>query len=401
LQIVTAIDTGKMVHRTLGGLKSVLKLGPMVLDGCLASHYFNAGVSDAATLVTSAGIDLTSCWDDLHKNLPIWYSRKRTDTKFSTANKGSHRGDWEIEISFWDVHYAGFGYVVSRWNTLMQSPHAQLFCSTLLRRLFFLYFFSLELDCKSMTNEKWEEWLLWCKRLIDVLSETPSGRGAVAATAHVRTQGYRPETISLDARAYVSDATVRTFSNLLQVTTHLFGLPSTPQVGVFGKELFALLRKYNVYLGVELTSRNSFLSPLQIQTDWPFQTRPQQSDMCVRILCLAKNATTFRYDWVEDRKDEMPSKQYGDGVVSLFDTRVESLEALRDAENPWVFPRFQGTQEYFSDCLEQILSRVRADERGQLDAWQQLYTLACVKTYFKDFWTIRTPETQWLALITL
>ena len=60
MQIVTAIDTGKMVHRTLGGLKSVLKLGPMVLDGCLASHYFNAGVSDAATLVTSAGIDLTS-----------------------------------------------------------------------------------------------------------------------------------------------------------------------------------------------------------------------------------------------------------------------------------------------------------------------------------------------------
>jgi hypothetical protein len=172
----------------------------------------------------------------------------------------------------------------------------------------------------------------------------------------------------------MSEATVRTFSNLLQVTMHpgLFGLPSTPQVGAFHTELFALLRKYNVYLGVELTSRNLFLSPLQIQTDWPFQMRPQQSDMCVRILCLAKNATTFRHDWVTDRNDEMPSSQYGEGVVSLFDTRVESLEALRDAENPRVFPRFQGTQEDLSDCLEQILSRVRADQRGQLDAWQQL-----------------------------
>ena len=404
LQIVAAIDTGKMVHRTLGGLRSLLKLSPMVLEGRLASQHFDVGVSDVAMLATSAGIDLTSWWDDLHKHLPIWYSRERIHTKLSTANKGSHRGYtklstankgghlgyWEIENSFWGAHYTGVGYVVSRWNTLMQSPHAQLFCSTLLRRLFFLH-------------AKWkrEEWLPWSKRLIDGLSETSSGRGAVAATAHLRVGVvHRSVTISWDARAYVSEATVRTFSNLLKVTIDLFGLPSTPQVGIFHTEIFALLRKYNVYLGVELMSRERVLSPLQIQTDWPLQTRPQQSDNCLRILCLAK--PIFGQHWIADRNGEMPSHQYGEDVISLFDTRVESLEALRDAYvNPRVFPRFQGTQGDFSDCLEQILSRVRADERGQLDAWQQLYTLACVKTYFKDFWTIRTPETQWLALITL
>jgi hypothetical protein len=111
-------------------------------------------------------------------------------------------------------------------------------------------------------------------------------------------------------------------------------------------------------------------------------------------------------DWVRAqraRSMENSGEQYGKNVVSLFDTRIESLEALQeDVDGIFgAFPRFQGTQEDFSDCLEQILSKVRADEQGQLDAWQQLYTLACVKTYFKHFWTIRTTETQWSAQITL
>jgi hypothetical protein len=383
------MDKGKLMHQTLSGLKSVLKLTPMLLDGCLAVHHFNAGMSDAIRIAENAGIDLTPWLDDLHRHLPIRYSR----TKPSITDD---RGDWGIENSFWGTTSARFGYVISRWDTLMQSPHAQVFCSTLLRRQ--------AVSHLSMTSEQWEEWLLLCRRLIAVLSEPSSGRGVVTATAHVRVEdGFRPETISWDARGHVNEATVKVFTDLLRITTDLAFLPDTPQVYRYATALFALLRSCNVYLGVGLKLRNlgrEYLSPLQIQTDWACRRRPEQSDMCIRILCLAKNATTFGYHWYQDRNRKLPGKQYGEDVVSLFDMRIESLETLQFADGT-IRSGFQGTQQDFSTRLDQILSVVRADEQGQLDAWQQLYTLACLKTYFKDFWTIQTSGTQWLAQITL
>jgi hypothetical protein len=392
LQIVTMMDKGKLMHQTLSGLKSVLKLAPMVLGGYLAVHHFIAGISDAIRIAENAGIDLTPWLDDLHRHLPIWYSR----TKPSMVND---RGDWEIENSFWYAIPTRFGYVISRWDTLMQSPHAQIFCSTLLRRQAGSHL--------SRTSEQWEDWLLLCRRLIAVLSEPSSGRGVVIATAHVRVDGgFGSETISWDARGHVNEATVKVFTDLLRITTDLAFLPDTPQVYLYAAALFALLRSCNVYLGHVRKLWNlgrGYLSPLQIQTDWACRRRPEQSDVFIRILCLAKNAATFEYQWNQDQNGELPGKQYGEDVVSLFDMRIESLETLQYADETIYseFPRFQGTQEEFSNCLDQILSVVRADEQGQLDAWQQLYTLACLKMYSKDFWTIQTSETQWLAQITL
>jgi hypothetical protein len=396
LQIVTMMDTGKIVHRTLGALKSVLELAPMVFDGRLATHYFFGGMFDATMLATSTGVDLTPWMDDLHRHLHIWYARERRHAKLSLGV------DWGIKNGFRGANSARFGYVISRWDTLMQSPHAQVFCSTLLRRN---VFFRISKG-RSLTGEQVEEWLLWWKRLIAVLSEKLSRRGAVAATVHVRVEHmFRPNTISWDAMGLVNEATVKVFADLLRIAAHLFALPNTLQERVLHTEFFTL-RSYNVYLGVEPESKNlgrDYLSPLQIQTDWACRRRLEQSDICIRILCLAKNATTFGYHWVQDRNGEILSKQYGEDVVSLFDTRAESLEALQNADEApeQNFPRFQGTQQDFSTCLDQILSMIRADEQGQLDAWQQLYTLACLKAYFKDFWTIQTSETQWLAQITL
>jgi hypothetical protein len=345
LQIVTMMNKGKLMHQTLSELKSVLKLTPMVLEDYLAVHHFTGGMSDAIMMAENAGIDLTPWLDDLHRHLRIWYSR----TKPSLAND---RGDWDIENSFWYAISASFGYMISRWDTLMQSPHAQVFCSTLLRRQAASHL--------SRTSEQWEEWLLLCMRLIAVLSEPSSGRGVVTATAHVRVDdgGFRPETISWDARGHVNEATVKGFIDLLRITTDLAFLPDTPQVYIYATALFALLRSCNVYLGVGLRLRNLgreyHLSPLQIQTDWACRRRPEQSDMCIRILCLAKNATTFEYHWDQGQNWELIGKQYGEDVVSLFDMRIESLETLQYADGTiyFEFPRFQGTQEEFSNCLD-------------------------------------------------
>lgn len=397
-QIAVTIDTGKMLHRTLDALKLVLKHGPMVLGGSISTWRFFMSVSGAVSLAGSAGVDLSPWLDDLYNNLPTWYPHERMHIKSSIPKEGSLWGYWAIEESFWHASSIECGYTSSRWNTLMQSPHAKVFCSKILLSSYHDFWWR----ATGPTNPKWAEaWLRQCKRLMAVLSETSSGQGAVAIVAHVRIQYIGIiETLSCDARGRLNEATVNLYTNLRQVARFLLDLPSTSQIHILSTELHALFRKLNLYLGVELgldRLHHTKVLPLQIQTDWPLRRRPQQSDMRFRILCLAN------LDWVRTPRVPNLGEQYEKDVVSLFDTRIESFEDLReDLNNPFsAFPRFQGTQEDFSDCLEQILSKVRADEQGQLDAWQQLYTLACVKTGFKHFWTIRTAETQWLAQITL
>jgi hypothetical protein len=394
-QTAVMIDIGQLLHQTLDGLKLLLKHGPMVLDGSMARNYFRMGVSVAVSLASSFGVDLTPWLDDIYNDLPTWYPHERMHIRSSMAKECSLRGDWEIEDTFWHASSIQDGYLSSRWNTLMQSPHAKVFCSTVLRSSVYDY-------GRGTTSPKGiDEWLHRCKRLIAVLSlsEASSGQGIVTAVAHVRiTDPVSSEILSCDARGRMDEQTVKVFNNLRQVARQLWALPSTSQIRILDTELYALFRKLNLHLGVELTSvrqRHMKVMPLQIQTNWALRRRPQQSDGFFRILCLAD------VDWIRGYTDIM--EQYGKDVVSLFDTRIESLEALQeDVDSAYsAFPRFQGTQEDFSDCLEQILSKVRADEQGQLDAWQQLYTLACVKTGFKYFWTIRTAETQWLAQITL
>jgi hypothetical protein len=64
-------------------------------------------------------------------------------------------------------------------------------------------------------------------------------------------------------------------------------------------------------------------------------------------------------------------------------------------------PTFVGTQAHFESCLEELKQELRINRKCQLDALQQLCMLAYVKTGFKRFWTIITPETHELAQIGL
>lgn len=64
-------------------------------------------------------------------------------------------------------------------------------------------------------------------------------------------------------------------------------------------------------------------------------------------------------------------------------------------------PTFLGTDDQFDSCIEEVKTEIWANRKGQLDAWQQLCMLACVKKDFKKFWNIVSPETHELAQITL
>jgi hypothetical protein len=78
----------------------------------------------------------------------------------------------------------------------------------------------------------------------------------------------------------------------------------------------------------------------------------------------------------------------------VCDVEVGLLGSLMDSGGPEhsnlgiMFPKFKGTQDQFSDCSGQGSKGIWANQKGQLDAWQQLCMFACVKKFFVRFWTV-------------
>ena len=56
------------------------------------------------------------------------------------------------------------------------------------------------------------------------------------------------------------------------------------------------------------------------------------------------------------------------------------------------YPKFVGSQTDLNECLEVLLREIWANDRGLLNAWQQLFVLACVKRGFKDYWDLEPLE---------
>jgi hypothetical protein len=176
--------------------------------------------------------------------------------------------------------------------------------------------------------------------------------------------------------------------------------------------LFALLQRQNTFIGRFSLSpglRKRFILHIQVSfhTAWK-GLRTSGSAVGspgypahFRLLCLANRGETLRPHW----------KSCTEAVAGQYNVDLESLDApfkpriIGDHRNrdyrPQLFPNFVRTQDHFECCLWQVKQELWANRKGQLNAWQQLCILTCVKKWFKHFWTIITPETHELAQISL
>jgi hypothetical protein len=90
-------------------------------------------------------------------------------------------------------------------------------------------------------------------------------------------------------------------------------------------------------------------------------------------------------------------------VVAMFDLSLAATARLLSQKSLRAFPYFHGHRYTLADgldmiwigaaadystCLRTILDDIWANRDRQLDAWQQLYALACVKLWFKYMWKI-------------
>ncbi|KAL1584682.1 hypothetical protein WHR41_06901 [Cladosporium halotolerans] len=101
----------------------------------------------------------------------------------------------------------------------------------------------------------------------------------------------------------------------------------------------------------------------------------------LRLLCLDVRAERLR---------KSSSVEYTK-VAAHFDLSNKLTSELmtflcHQSEDRDMILRFTGMPDDRARCLERVRSEIWANKDGQLDAWRQLYILACVKAWFEDFW---------------
>lgn len=105
-----------------------------------------------------------------------------------------------------------------------------------------------------------------------------------------------------------------------------------------------------------------------------------------RMLCLLPGAVNR-----ETEMDDIP-------IVASFDLSSGCSERLsRFYKMRRASISLSGHQAEFDRCLEMLVKDIWANEGSVLDAWQQLYMLACVKKRFKHYWAIKDSEASPMA----
>jgi hypothetical protein len=183
--------------------------------------------------------------------------------------------------------------------------------------------------------------------------------------------------------------------------------PSLPDA--FGQQLLALSEAREVWRGLQavdkigkllplhfLLPNSAFLSMWATSQLWttPLITDPTSP---LRLMCLRRSTQAHVSRMLPFRLG------YEQELVAMFDLSIAATAALLSQSQWWtshyldndIFSiahnpemTWVGTAAEYSSCLQLILDDIWADRDQQLDAWQQLYALACVKLCFKHMWKI-------------
>jgi hypothetical protein len=167
----------------------------------------------------------------------------------------------------------------------------------------------------------------------------------------------------------------------------------------FMRETQALMYDWGVYqvvLDDETLPRRTLLQLQISQITKSVATAPSRRSTTIngprlpsprfRMLCLLPGAVNW-----ETEMDDIP-------IVASFDLSSgcsQRLSRFYEMFEPSI--PLSGSQAEFNGCLEMLVKEIWTNEGCVLDAWQQLYLLACVKKGFKHYWTIKDSEASLMA----
>ena len=178
--------------------------------------------------------------------------------------------------------------------------------------------------------------------------------------------------------------------------------PSWPRIS-------ASLESRNVWRGPQAIDENRKLVPLQLLlhdtafTRWwasyqlPEASLPDGPLPSFRVIC------THRKERMNVSQLHQHQLVFQPVVVAVFDLTGTATKSLLSQKSHWTSQFMEhnvyslaegldmtwfGTEAEYSTCLRSISDDIWANRDNQLDAWQQLYALACVKRWFKCMWKI-------------
>jgi hypothetical protein len=175
-------------------------------------------------------------------------------------------------------------------------------------------------------------------------------------------------------------------------------------------QVLALMATRDVWRGPQAVDQRHALLPLHFLLpnsaflQWWMSSQPWSSPLTsgfpstFRLICMHPNRWKSGTKLLQRRR--MASKET---MVAVFDLSVTATTCLLSQSISWTsldnMSQFYtvayalkmtwvSTKADYSACLKAIIDDIWANRDEQLDAWQQLYALTCVKLYLRRMWKI-------------
>jgi hypothetical protein len=195
--------------------------------------------------------------------------------------------------------------------------------------------------------------------------------------------------------------------------------PSLPDS--LSKRVLAVLQAREVWRGPQALDKLGNMLPLQLLLPniafnqmWAIGqlsagSLPPHPTSPFRIMCLRRNTQT------SVSRTPLLQLSYEHQLVALFDLSVTATATLLSQSQWWTRDEYHecgfaitrnlemtwlGTPADYSSCLRALLDDIWQDRHQQLDAWQQLYALTCVKLCFRRMWKIgsKARVSEWTGM---
>lgn len=388
-------DLEKQVESTLDGLAWLMQHGPTNSSWRLEACYVVWSSFDAADRLGPAYKSKHYSWlDKLHANLSLWFPPERMEVRDSINDNSVFNypsEPWNVISQVWSETFRqSQEYAESRWNLLMKHPKASSICSEVFKT-------ACSIARYDYGGARVPDFLY---QTMNVLrgSRTRQAATWIAHTMEVN-MTLEPYIMSWDTQGGANESDlVKNLRLGLKVTSY----------GVRFSAFWELLQEFQLFVGTQSFVYRSVSKPLSETKRIPLQmqvsvysAQQRVATQVVyppyyRVVCLMeKTPRVGRLDGID------MFKRCDEDVVGIYEPSCETITRLimqdtlseeNECFGDQVFPRFAGLQADFDACLERILEEVWANENDKLGAWQQLYMLACVKKWFKNFWTIMETD---------
>ena len=307
------------------------------------------------------------------------------DFSVDSSELSSSGFDRTIIFSFWTSLAQRYDYCTARFEQIKLSIHARLICSALLRGL-------QDVGIEEVFTEqrKSELGLLLAKFLLDEYSREAQGvcmESVYTSSGDVCTwtsSGHSNESEEVESLLEVCLGLKENASSGHQMQT---GLPED-----YRAALFAAFDAKQLFVGGRVFTTQCKSRPFQLSLPWQHVVRSHET---VFPSSFRRMRANLRLTCLTGRPRQAYECKCLDLSVRsssyILQFRTVAPSSYRDTSKMTKIA-FAGTSQQREECLQMMIEEVWQNNGDQLDAWSQLYLLACVKTYFRDYWQIAASD---------